>query len=165
MTTSSGPADQTPRPGQDNVASPPIVTPADADELDPSGESSEPEVITHPQFRIWLRADGIVQMVSTPGESMDFDGAIAAREATAALTGGRKYPILVDGRGGASPDRRARGEFARPSDLMSAAALLVDTPLTRMMGNFLLTVSKPVTPTSLFENEGAAVAWLKEFLP
>jgi hypothetical protein len=48
---------------------------------------------------------------------------------------------------------------------MSAVAIVVDTPLTRTMGNFFLAVNKPVAPTRLFEDEGSAVAWLSGFLP
>jgi hypothetical protein len=141
------------------------MTPADPDDLNHLGQSSEPEVITHPKFRMWLREDGIVQVVWVRGASMDFDDAVAVTEAMSALTGGRAHPILADARGGGPQDRRSRAEFARRSDLMSAVAMIVDTPLSRMMSNLLLAVSKPVAPTRLFEDEGSAVAWLSRFLP
>jgi hypothetical protein len=163
--TSSGPADQTPRSGPDTAPPPAAATPADPDDLNLPGRSSEPEVITNPKFRIWLRADGIVQVVWALGDSMDFDDAVAVTEAMSALTGGRKSPILADARGGGPPERSSRAEFARRSDLMSAVAIVVDTPLTRTMGNFFLAVNKPVAPTRLFEDEGPAVAWLSGFLP
>jgi hypothetical protein len=127
--------------------------------------STELQGITNSKFRMWLRADGIVQLVWAPGEALGLDDAVAAKEAASALSGGQKCPILADARGGGTPDRQARGVFAHPSDLMSAVAMLVDTPLTRMMGNFPITVSKPAIPTRLFDDEGPAVAWLTEFLP
>ena len=163
--TSSGPADQTPGSGPELVASPYDMTPADPDDLNHLGQSSEPQVITHPKFRMWLREDGIVQVGGVRGASMDFDDAVAVTEAMSALTGGRKSPILADARGGGPPERSSRAEFARRSDLMSAVAIVVDTPLTRTMGNFFLAVNKPVAPTRLFEDEGSAVAWLSGFLP
>ena len=61
-------------------------------------------------------------------------------------------------------DRPARIEFVRRGDLVSAVALIVGTPLSRMMGNFFLTVSKPMAPTRLFDDEASALAWLQEFV-
>lgn len=82
----------------------------------------------------------------------------------AQLTGGRRSPLLVDARGIGSMDRPARREFVRRGDLVSAVALVVDTPLSRMMANFFLTVSKPVAPTRLFDDEVYALGWLREFV-
>jgi hypothetical protein len=59
-------------------------------------------------------------------------------------------------------DRDARMEFVRRGDLVKAVALIVDSPLNRMMGQFFINVSRPVVSTRLFENETAAAAWLLE---
>ena len=91
------------------------------------------------------------------------DDAVAATDAMATLTGGREHPLLVDAHDAGPQDRPARMEFARRSDLVSAVALIVNTPLSRMMGNFFLSVSKPVAPTRLFDDEPSAVAWLRKF--
>ncbi len=122
-------------------------------------------MITHPKFRMWLRADGIVQVVWVPGASMDFADAVALTEAISTLPGGLAHPILADARGGGPQDRHSRVELARRSAGVSAVALIVDTALSRMMSNLLLALSKPVAPTRLFEDEGSAVAWLSGFLP
>lgn len=128
--------------------------------MDPS-----PGVITRPKFRMSLRPDGIVQLVWAPRVAMGLDDAIAATEAMAQLTGGRRTPLLVDTRDVGPQDRAARMEFVRRGDLVSAVALIAGTPLSRMMGNFFLSVSKPMAPTRLFEDEASALAWLREFLP
>ncbi len=122
-------------------------------------------MITNPKFRLWLRADGIAQMVWADGKSMDFGDAVAATEAMSALSGGQARPVLVDLHAMGSQDRRSRAEFVRRGDLVSAVAIVVGTPLSRIMSNFFLAANQPVAPTRLFEDEGAAVAWLKEFLP
>ena len=119
-------------------------------------------VITHPKFRIWLRPDGIVHLVWVQRVSMNLDDAIAAIEAMTQLTGGRRSPLLVDTQETGPQDRPARTEFARRGDLVSAVALIVGTPLSRMMGNFFLSVSRPMAPTRLFDAEAPAVAWLRE---
>src|ERR1019366_10334683 len=94
-------------------------------------------VITHPNFRMWLRPDGIVAMLFAPGVATDLAAARAAIEAMIQLTGGRSSPLLVDMHGSGPQDRSARSEFARRVDVGSAVALIVDTPLTRMLGTFL----------------------------
>jgi hypothetical protein len=127
--------------------------------------SSDFKVIENPKFRMWLRADGIVQLVWVPSATMSLDDAVAATDAMTALTGGREHRLLVDAHDAGPQDRPARVEFTRRGDLVSAVALIVNTPLSRMMGNFFITVNKPTTPTRLFEDEDTAVTWLKELRP
>jgi hypothetical protein len=95
---------------------------------------------------------------------MVLEDAIGATAAMAQLTGGRQSPLLVDVREVGPQDRAARNEFARRGDLVSAVALIVGTPLSRMMGNFFLGVSKPMAPTRLFDDEATALIWLREFV-
>ena len=121
-------------------------------------------VITHPKFRMWLRPDGIVQLVWVPRVAMDLGDAIAAIEAMAQLTGGRRSPLLVNLHAAGPQDRPARAELARRDDVVTAVALVVDTPLSRLLGNFYLSVSKPIAPTRLFDDEPSAVAWLLGFV-
>jgi hypothetical protein len=121
-------------------------------------------VLTHTKFRVWLRPDGIVQLVWAPRVTMVLEDALAATEAMGQLTGGRRSPLLVDAHDVGPQERPARTEFTRRGDLVSAVALVVGTPLSRMMGNFFLAVSKPVAPTRLFEDEASALAWLLEFV-
>ena len=121
-------------------------------------------VITHTKFRIWLRPDGIVQVVLTSRATMVLEDVIAALEAMAQLTGGRRSPLLMDLHDVSPQDRSVRMEFARRGDLVSAVALIVDTPLSRVMGNLFINVSRPPMPTRLFDNEASALAWLLEFV-
>jgi len=121
-------------------------------------------VITQPKFRMWLRPDGVVQLAWAPRVTMALEDAIQATTAMAQLTGGRQSPLLVDARDVGPQDRAARNEFARRGDLVSAVALIVGSPLSRMLGNLFLGVSKPMAPTRLFDDEAAAVGWLREFV-
>jgi hypothetical protein len=124
----------------------------------------ETGAITHPKFRMWLRPDGIVQLVWTPRTTALLEDAIATLAAMAQLTGGRRSPLLVDMRDTGPQARPARLEFARRSDLVSAVALVVGTPLSRMAGNLFINMNRPATPTRLFDKEASAVAWLKRFV-
>ena len=121
-------------------------------------------VITHAKLRMWLRPDGIVQVVLAPRAAIVLEDAIAATEAVTRLTGGRLSPLLVDLRDASPQARSARLEFARRDDVVSAVALIVGTPLGRMMGNLFISLSKPLFPTRLFDNEASALAWLQAFV-
>ena len=121
-------------------------------------------VITHPKFRMWLRPDGIAVVVWTPGTTALLEDATACLEATARVTGGRRCPLLVSMLETGQQDRKTRAEWARRSDLLSAVALVVGTPLSKVVGNLFLSVSKPPFPVRLFDNEASALTWLKDFV-
>jgi hypothetical protein len=109
---------------------------------------------------MWLRPDGIVQLAWVPRTTGLIEDAIATLAAMAQLTGGRRSPLLVDMRDTGPQSRSARLEFARRGDLVSAVALVVGTPLSRMAGNLFINMNRPPTPTRLFDKEASAVAWL-----
>ena len=117
-------------------------------------------VITHPKFRMWLRPDGIVQVVWLPRTTVLLEDATATLDAMAELTCGRRSPLVVDMRDTGPQDRRTRAEWTSRTGLQSAVALIVGTPLSRMLGNLLLMITKPQFPVRLFDNEAAAIAWL-----
>ncbi len=48
--------------------------------------------------------------------------------------------------------------------MVSAVALIVDTPLSRILGTFFLSVNKPPYPVRMFDDEESAVAWLRAFV-
>ena len=121
-------------------------------------------VITHPKFRMWLRPDGIVEIRWVPGTTALLEDATAALEALAQLAGGRRSRLLVDMRDTGSQDRPTRAEWARRGDLLLAVALIVGTPLSRLVGNLFINMSRPSTPTRLFDDEASAVVWLKAFI-
>lgn len=96
------------------------------------------------------------------------DGAVAgmadAEESVAAvgrLAGSQRLPLLVDMHGLKTLDRAARGRFSE-SDVVTRTAFLVGSPLSRVLANFFLAVSRPAVPTRLFTSEADAVAWLHD---
>jgi hypothetical protein len=124
----------------------------------------ESGVKTHPKFRMWLRPDGIVQMAWVTLVDIRLEDAIAAIQAMTELTGGRLSPLLVDLHDSGQQARAARIEFTSQADLVSAVALIVGTPLSRIMGNFFLGVSRPPYPVRMFDTEESALVWLNEFV-
>ena len=122
-----------------------------------------PEV-THPKFRMWLPEDGVVRLVWSPPVPSGLEDSIATIEAMIELTGDRPAPLLVDVRDAGPQDRAGRLEFINHPEVVAAVAIVVGNPLSRMMGNFFMNVSKPKKPGRLFDDEAAAVEWLKGFL-
>ena len=129
--------------------------------VDPVGQ--EDRVVTHAKFRIWLRPDGIVVVVWVPGTTTLLEDAIACLDAVAQVSGGRRRPLMVDMRDTGPQDRRTRAELTSRDERSSAIALVVGTPLSRMLGNLLIMVNRPRFPVRLFDNEESALAWLKHF--
>ncbi len=122
-----------------------------------------PEATDRSVFEMTRRDDGVIVIRWLPHRVA---GAGEAREATTAmtaLTGARPAPLLVDARAMGHYDRSAREEFARRSDLALAIALLVDSPLSRMMADFFVATMRSTVPVSVFEDEGEALAWLAGF--
>jgi hypothetical protein len=42
-------------------------------------------------------------------------------------------------------------------------AMVVGSPVQRMLGNIFLKISRPPYPSQLFADEGSALLWLKTF--
>jgi hypothetical protein len=123
----------------------------------------DPRVITHSKFRMWLRPNGIVEMVWVPRSTPHPEDARAAVDAMAELTCGRRSPLLVDMRDTGAQDGPTRAEWTRRADLVSATALIVGTPLSRIVGNLFINMNRPATPTRLFDSKDSALAWLRGF--
>ena len=126
--------------------------------------STERPEITHEKFRIWLRTDGLVEIAWVPHVPSGLEDAIASIAAMTELTGGRPAPLMVDTTHAGPQDRAARMEYIHRQGIVTAVALIVGNPLSRMMATFFINVSKPEVPVRLFEDEAQAVAWLKEHL-
>ena len=62
-------------------------------------------------------------------------------------------------------DRAAREYYAGPeyAAVVDATALLVGSPVGRMIGTFVLRLARPVAPIRVFTSEPEALAWLEGF--
>lgn len=78
------------------------------------------------------------------------------------LSGDQVYPILVDIRKIRSISKEARDHFAmrdrKPGVL--AIAMLVSSPLSRIIGNFFLGLNQPAVPTRMFTDRDTAERWI-----
>jgi hypothetical protein len=78
------------------------------------------------------------------------------------LVGGVRTPTLIDLREVRSQSAEARALLAGPdaTRVSSRVALIVGSPLSRVVGSFFLRFNRPGTPTRLFGDVERAVAWL-----
>lgn len=109
-----------------------------------------------------LRADGVLHFVAAEGTRLD--GPLSEELFTLyeQIGGGQALRVLSDIRGLAGSDAASRevGSSDRATSLHIAAAVIVGSRVTRMIGNLFLTLSRPAFPTRLFSDEEAALSWL-----
>jgi hypothetical protein len=115
--------------------------------------------------RVWLDHEGIMQEVDNPGSEQELADARENIAANAEVARGTRRPLLVDMSQVKSINRAARAFYASEGPRVACAvALVVGSPLSRMMGNFFLGFQKPAVPVRLFSSTADATAWLRRFL-
>lgn len=125
------------------------------------------EVVETRTSKVWLDEDGIFRTLSLPDVNVTLEDFKAINRQHRRLCGGKKTPILNDIRGAKTMVSREARIFAASEEaceITSAAALLVGSPVSRVIGNFFLGINRPPYPTRLFTSEAEAIKWLKGFL-
>lgn len=124
------------------------------------------EIVTRTATQ-YLDEHGIFRVTILPGAEQTLDDAKENVRASLALSGGERHPLLVDIRQIKSQTRDARDYYTGPAGdrCYSAAAVLVESPLSRFFGNIIMSFNKSVAVESrLFSSESEALAWLKTCL-
>jgi len=126
----------------------------------------ENEVILTRVAKVWLGENGIVQLNNFPNTQETLADAKENIAAVAKASQGRRLPLLADLRNLKSIDREAREYYAgnEAAKFFRACVLLIDSPVSRIMGNFFLNFNKPKFPVKLFTSESEAIEWLKGFI-
>ncbi len=77
----------------------------------------------------------------------------------------RKTRVLIDMTTVSEISKEARDYFAneRTASIQRATALLIGSPVSRVIGNFFMGLNKPVSPTRLFTDPQKAIRWLQTF--
>jgi hypothetical protein len=115
---------------------------------------------------VWLGEDGIARVIHVPGADVTLESAHETMAAYLKLNKGKRRPLFVDTKSMKSLEREARKYYAgeEAAKVACAVALIVDTPVSRVLGNFYLGISKPHLPTRLFSLEAEALEWLKGYI-
>jgi hypothetical protein len=70
--------------------------------------------------------------------------------------------VIMDGSNIINVSKEARDYLSseEATEGIIAGAFIVDSPLTKILGNFFLKISKPNKPSKLFTNREEAIEWL-----
>ncbi|HEY0602682.1 MAG TPA: STAS/SEC14 domain-containing protein [Herpetosiphonaceae bacterium] len=122
------------------------------------------EIVTRTS-RVRMEADMVARVTIFSGAQQTLADAKENIQALEELSQGRPFRALTDIRQMTSQSREAREFYSDPSHTQSlvAVAILVGSPVSRLIGNFFMGFNKSSTPTRLFTSEADAIAWLKEF--
>lgn len=118
------------------------------------------------KYFTWMGEDGICRTKVKEGSEIVLEDAVDNTAVVTSFYKDKKFPIMIDARGIKSMSREARNHFsARGRDSKTNSfGIIVKSPISRVVGNFFLGISKPSVPTKLFETEDEAKAWLKNFI-
>lgn len=124
------------------------------------------EVIDIEVFTTWLDESGICRTVVKKNGVIKLANARENSLAVGKISGDKLRPLLVDIREIKSIDKLARDHFSmhgrQPG--VCAIGMLIRSPLSKVIGNFFLGISKPPVPTQLFNSEEKALDWLRKFI-
>jgi hypothetical protein len=115
---------------------------------------------------VWLDDGGIVRALVSAHAEIDLEEAREWVRLIAVAGEGKRRPLLVELGGLKSITREARLCMVAPesTSVVTATALLVVSPLGRVVGTFFMGLTKSVMPAKLFADEATATAWLRGFL-
>ncbi len=76
-----------------------------------------------------------------------------------------KTRVLIDMTAVTKISKQARDYFAneRTASIQRATALLIGSPVSRVIGNFFMGLNRPISPTRLFTDPHKAIQWLHTF--
>ncbi len=119
-----------------------------------------------PVFWTWMGQDGICRTKTKPQAEIDIDHAKENSVAVNSFYNSKKYPLMVDSRNVKRISAEARKHFSTNGrdTCINSMAIIVKSPLSRVVGNFFMGLNKPPLPARLFEKEEDAVKWLKQYL-
>jgi len=112
----------------------------------------------------WLGEDGVARTQVKKGSEVELEQAIENSRAVNSLDAS-KFPLLIDARGIKSITKEAREYFAvnDRDTKVTAMAILIESPLSKVIGNFYMLLNKPKMHSKLFLDEKSALKWLKKF--
>jgi hypothetical protein len=116
-------------------------------------------------FTAALRSDGLLEYCAVPGLVITHDVALQIFELGLQITDIPR-PTLVLMTDMARVDRQSRAFFASEEymRLCSQTALVVGSPVSRVIGNFFVGLNRPSYPVKIFDDAKLAAEWLQGFV-
>ncbi len=119
------------------------------------------DVVSTNAGRLWFVEDIVFEVIDV--DSVERRHVEALAEAVRGFVGeGRTARLIADIHRvrWASADARTFSSSEQITELVAAQAMVVSSPVSRMVGSFFLRVSDPPYPTRLFTVAEDAVSWL-----
>ena len=111
----------------------------------------------------WVEND-ILFFIYKPGVKVYLNVAEQVVKDRVQLQNETAYPVFCDMRGVKDSDKPARDYLAKEgSTLVTAVAVLIDSPVTKIMLNFYLNINRPQTPTRMFTDQSLALEFLEVY--
>lgn len=117
-------------------------------------------------FHTWLGNDGIMYTVGKENAEVNLEDAKENTRIIEEYYYGKKFPLFVDGRNVKSISKEARDHFSLKGreSVINCFAMIVSSPLSRIIANFFIGINRPTVPVKMFDDEKKAVEWLKKQL-
>jgi len=121
------------------------------------------EFIENDFAKFWIE-NNILYFVYKQGTKMNLEAAKRVVADRLKVQKGVSYPVYCDMKGVKDSDKPARDYLAKEgSELVTAVAVVIDSPVTRIMLNFYLNINGPITPTRMFTEKDKALEYLATF--
>lgn len=105
---------------------------------------------------IWKDSSGIVHSIITTDKEITLSNAQENVEAMKLISNGDKIDLFTDARLVKKVSKEAK-DFSSSINIIRHNAILVDSPLTKVLGNMFLAVTGPKFNAKLFTSESEAV--------
>lgn len=113
-----------------------------------------------------MGSDGIARSVVLNNARIDLNEAKQNSEAVNKLFVDKKFPLLIDITAIHTITREARAHFAvknRETNI-TCFAIVTNSEVGKIVGNFFFKLNSPDVPARMFTNEDQAIEWLKNWL-
>jgi hypothetical protein len=120
------------------------------------------------QGEAWMDEDGILYQDYPPGSEIILEDSMEElRIYRTSFCKTVRRPIIVDISNVKTVSKGSRDIYSssETAEILSAAALIVSNPVSRIMGNFYMGINKTIMPVRMFPTTRDAKNWLKDFLP
>ncbi len=116
------------------------------------------------KIKFILRPDHIVQIECRPDTIMTIDEGKLSTRMVGQIVNGNPLPLLCDLTNVVRMTQECRRHFAgaEHAAVFSRCALIVTSPISKIIGNFFLGANKPLRPTRLFTDVEDGLQWLKK---
>lgn len=115
-------------------------------------------------IKFTLREDQIVQIDCEPDTIMTLEDGKFSTEKVGEIVKNQPLPLLCDLTNVVKMTQECRQHFAGKAHakVFTKCALIVNSPISKIIGNFFLGANKPIRPTRLFTSIEDGISWLKK---